>query len=130
MSREGINLFKTTTGMLINLHKSTMSPYLLREPEVRTLTNFFPAPVSDLQKGIKYLDFHLKPNNSRKSDWKWLIEKLEKRLQSWSNKWLSRVGRLMLVKSILEAILVYWMSIAWIPKGVLEKLRQICFTFL
>ena len=55
-----------------------MSPFLLREPEVRNPTNFFPTPVSDLQEGIKYLGFHLKPNDYRKSDWKWLIGKLEK----------------------------------------------------
>lgn len=48
----------------------------------------------------------------------------------WSNKWLSRVGRLTLVKSVLEAILVYWISIAWIPRGVLDKIRRICFSFL
>ena len=93
----GINLFKTATGMLIKIQKSTLTPYLLRELEVRILTifsQFFPAPVSDLQDGLKYLGFHLNPNDYRKLDWKWLIGKLEKRLQSWSNKWLSRAGRL------------------------------------
>jgi hypothetical protein len=34
------------------------------------------------------------------------------------------------VKSVLEAIPIYWMSLAWIPKGVLEKARRICFRFL
>lgn len=43
---------------------------------------------------------------------------------------MSRVGRLTLVKSVLEVIPVYWMSIAWIPKGVLENIGHICFSFL
>jgi hypothetical protein len=30
-----------------------------------------------------------------------------------------------MVKSVLEAIPVYWMSLAWIPKGVLEKLQNV-----
>ena len=25
---------------------------------------------------------------------------------------------------------MYWMSLAWIPKGILEKARRICFRFL
>ena len=25
---------------------------------------------------------------------------------------------------------IYWMSLAWIPKGVLEKVQRICFKFL
>lgn len=29
-----------------------------------------------------------------------------------------------------KTILVYWISLAWIPKGVLEKARRICFRFL
>jgi hypothetical protein len=37
---------------------------------------------------------------------------------------------LVLVKSVLEAIPVYWMSLAWILKGTLEKIRHTCFRFL
>jgi hypothetical protein len=59
----------------------------------------------------------------------WLIAKLEKRLNGWSYKWLTRVGRLVLIKSVLEAIPVYWMS-SWIPKGILEKERKFSFSYL
>jgi hypothetical protein len=83
-----------------------------------------------LKKDLKYLGFLLKPNDYRKTDWRWLIEKLEKRLKCWSHRWLSRAGRLVLIKSVLEAIPVYWMSLAWIPKGTLDKMRKLCFTYL
>ena len=36
----------------------------------------------------------------------------------------------MLVKFVLEAIPVYWMSLAWMPKGILEQVRRLCFSFL
>jgi hypothetical protein len=39
-------------------------------------------------------------------------------------------GRLTLKKYVQEAIPIYWMSLAWIPKGVLEKARHICFIFI
>ena len=68
------------------------------------------------ESGIKYLGFQLKPNNCQKKDYQWLLVKLEKQLQVWIHKWLSRARRLMLVKSVLEAILAYWMSLSWIPK--------------
>jgi hypothetical protein len=60
----------------------------------------------------------------------WLLAKLEKRLKVWSNKWLSRAGRLVLIKTVLEAIPVYWMSLSWIPKGILEKERRMSFSYL
>jgi hypothetical protein len=118
----GINLVKVSTGMQINLQKFTLSLMHLRAPYMRYLSTIFPVLATDILEGLKYLGFYLKPNDYWKLDWKWLIKKLEKRLQVWSNKWLSRAGRLTLVKSVLEAIPVYWMSIAWIPKGILEKL--------
>jgi len=31
---------------------------------------------------------------------------------------------MVLVKSVLEVILVYWMLLAWIPKGILEKSQE------
>ena len=43
---------------------------------------------------------------------------------------MSRAGRLVLVKAVLEAIPVYWMALSWIPKGILERIRRICFRFL
>lgn len=36
----------------------------------------------------------------------------------------------MLIKSVLEAIPVYWMALSWIPKGTLEKAKRPCFTYL
>ena len=58
------------------------------------------------------------------------MEKLEKRITNWCNRWLSRASRLVLIKLVLEEILVYWMSLAWIPKSILEKTRKICAKFL
>ena len=37
----------------------------------------------------------------------WLLERINKRIYSWSNHWLSLSGRLVLVKGMLEVILVY-----------------------
>ena len=42
---------------------------------------------------------------------------------------MSKGDKLTLVKSVLEAISVYWMHF-WIPMGVIEKIRKICFKFL
>jgi hypothetical protein len=93
--------------------------------ESLSITSRLPFRVFDLDEGLKYLGFQLKPNDYRKTDWLWLIAKLEKRLKCWSHRWLSRAGHLVLVKAVLEAILVYWMSLAWIPKGILEKVRRL-----
>ena len=43
---------------------------------------------------------------------------------------LSRGGRLVLLKVVLQSITVYWASIAYIPKAILTKKRKMCFLFL
>ena len=62
-------------------------------------------------------------------DWDWLIAKVEKRILNWSFHWLTKEGKLTLVKAVLEAIPIYWMHF-WIPMGVIEKIRNLCFRFL
>lgn len=83
-----------------------------------------------LEDPFKYLGFWMKPNAYRKHDWNWLLAKIEAIITHWSFKWLSRAGRLTLIKSVLLAILVYWAALTWIPKGILEKIGRICSRFL
>jgi len=128
--KEILELFSKATGMEINAGKSTLTTNLLRPFEEDELLRLFPYNTAGLDEGLKYLGFSLKSNLYLKRDWTWLIGKVEKRLNIWCHKWLSRAGRLVLVKSVLEAIPVYWMSLAWIPKGTLESIRRICFRFL
>ena len=72
----------------------------------------------------------LKPNGYCKQYWYWLVSKIEKIINSWSHKWLSRAGRLVLIKYVLLSIHVYWISLAWVPIGILNKIRSICSKFL
>jgi len=128
--KEILNLFSKATGMDINVDKSSITTNHLRPEEELEILENFPFKISDLDSGLKYLGFSLKANLYLKKDWKWLVGKVEKRLQVWSHRWLSRAGRLVLVKAVLEAIPVYWMSLSWIPKGTLELIRRIFFRFL
>ena len=76
------------------------------------LQGFFPLNTTGYDEDMKYLGFFLKPNDYHLQYWHWFIENLEKCLKQWSHKLLSSAGRLVLVKSVLEAIPVYWMSLA------------------
>ena len=116
--------------MQIHDKKLSLSTHLLIEEEWKAHNLFFLYERKTLDDGIKYLGFTLKPNDYRKEDWKWLLKKLDKRLNVWSHWWLSRVGRLVLVKLVIEVIPVYWMSLSWIPKGILEATRKLSSKFL
>eukprot|EP00253_Pinus_taeda_P033161 PITA_33161 len=123
-------LFMKATGMQINPRKSQIIVEGLNRQENEQFNLYFPYEMCNMVSPFKYLGFWLKPNDYRKEEWSWIIAKIEARIRHWSFKWLSRAGRLTLIKSVLLAIPVYWAALTWVPKGVLEKLRRICCRFL
>jgi hypothetical protein len=96
-----LDLFCKATSMIINLDKSTLSMWDIPEHEKGYFSQLFPYQVIDMDQGLKYLGFHLKPNLYKKGDWQWLVAKVEKKINHWCNQWLSRGGRLVLVKAVL-----------------------------
>jgi hypothetical protein len=83
-----------------------------------------------LSQGFKYLGYHLKPGATKSEDWCWLVEKFERKIGFWCNKWLSLGGRFVLVKTVLESLSIFWMSLERIPCNILAKLRKLSFNFL
>eukprot|EP00253_Pinus_taeda_P036198 PITA_36198 len=124
------DLFMKASGMLINSGKSQVCVAGFNRRECNAMTNLFPFQTQSLDSSFKYLGFWLKPDAYKKEDWNWLIAKIEARISHWSFRWLSRAGRLTLLKSVLLAIPVYWVALTWIPKGILEKIRRLCCRFL
>ena len=54
---------------------------------------------------------------------------MELRIKNWSFRWLSKGGKLILVKFVLEAIPIYSMHLRIIA-GIIDKIRKLCFKFL
>jgi hypothetical protein len=125
-----LDLFCKATRLEINMNKYCILTNGLSDDLLRRLEKLFPMKIEPLNVGVKYLGFYLKLNGYKTDDWTWLINKMEDRITCWCNRWIYRGGRLVLVKSVLESILVYWSSIAHVPKGILDRMRKCCYSFL
>ena len=64
------------------------------------------------------------------NDWRWLLNKFEKRISNWSYHLLILGGRLILVKVVLTGLFVYWLTLARMPQSILNFLRCTIFNFL
>jgi hypothetical protein len=62
---------------------------------------------------------HYRKLNSK--DWKMIEERIEKKLSSWKEKYLSVGGKLVLINSVLSSMLMFMLSFFEIQKGALEK---------
>lgn len=55
-----------------------------------------------------------------------LLDKVRKRIFHWSNRLLSLQGRIVMLKHVLRAILVFHLMSLALNKGNAEELEQIC----
>lgn len=79
---------------------------------------------------FKYLGLPIGVDPCKKSTWFPMVEKVRKRLSSWSGKYLSFGCRIVLIKSVLLSIPIYFLSFFKAPKGIISSLESFFKTFL
>ncbi|XP_075475599.1 putative mitochondrial protein AtMg00310 [Primulina tabacum] len=67
--------------------------------------------------------------NSKKLQFKHLVEKVVKRIQGWGNRWFSTGGKEVLIKSVLQAIPSFAMSCFKIPALTCDEIESECASF-
>jgi len=60
----------------------------------------------------KYLGFPILKGRAKRTDFLFIIDKMQKRLASWKNRLLNKPGRLALASSVLSSIPSYYVQIA------------------
>jgi ribonuclease HI len=127
---EVLQHFGAVSGLSINLSKSSVHYWGITDSELLHLKASIPLTFKHLSEGFIYLGFRMKMGRSSPGDWAWLVDIFVKKIGFWCNKWLSLGGRLILVKSVLESLAVYWMMLERIPTKIITTLRSLSFKFL
>ena len=79
---------------------------------------------------MKYLGMPLGTSYKTTSIWNLIIEKMEKRLSGWKQLYLSKGGRLILLKITLSSLPTYLLSLFTIPKAMAARIESIQRNFL
>ncbi|KAG6631973.1 hypothetical protein CIPAW_13G126100 [Carya illinoinensis] len=79
---------------------------------------------------MKYLGLSLGASFKASRIWDGVIEKVEKRLSGWKRLYLSKGGRLTLIKSTLSNLPTYYLSLFPLPVGVANRIEKLFRAFL
>ena len=93
------------------------------EVEVEELAGILGCKVSSLP--LHYLGLPLGSSYKDKTVWTNVIEKTERHLAGWKRMYLSKGGRLTLIKSTLSNLPTYYLSLFPIPKGIADRLEKV-----
>ncbi|CAM8986018.1 unnamed protein product [Rhodiola kirilowii] len=123
-----VSKFLECSGLSINFHKSILFTGGMGEGKVAWVegiigTKSFPLPV-------QYLGLPLTSKSLSRKDCDILIEKITSCLKSWSNRFLFRASRKVLVSSVLQAMVLFWARVCLLPKTVIQEVNAICAKFL
>ena len=78
---------------------------------------------------MKYLVLSLGANFMDKTIWNPILEKVERRLAGWKQLYLSKGGKVTLIKSMLSNIPTYFLSLFPILAGVAQRLEKLGISF-
>ena len=119
--------FETISGLRINLKKS----------EIISVGSITEVDLLALELGCKvgtlpssYLGLPLRAPHNSVAVWDGIEERFRKRLALWKRQYISKGGRITLIRSTMSSLPIYFMSLFWMPKWVRLRLEQIQRGFL
>ena len=119
--------FQAVTGLKVNVHKSEMVP-IGEVDDVHALAEILGCKVGELP--MSYLGMPLGASHNSPSIWNPILEKFERKLTRWKKLYLSKGGRLMLLKNTLSSLPTYFLSLFTIPTHMANKIEKLQRDFL
>ena len=119
--------FEAASELRINLAKSELIP-VGEIDNIEEMTVELGCRIGSFP--VKYLGLPLGARHKALSTWDGVEERMRRRLALWKRQYLSKDGRITLIKSTLASIPIYQMSIFRMPKSVIKRLEKLQRDFL
>eukprot|EP00253_Pinus_taeda_P033082 PITA_33082 len=123
-----LDLFAEASGLEINRDKSCVFIFNAVDQVKAHLIRLLGFRRGELPS--KYLGNILDFTSKKMKNWQGIIDKLSNKLANWAFRTLNIAGRIVLAKTILQAIPVYPLSIMAAPIGICIRIREIIRNFI
>ena len=112
--------FEEMSGMKINYQKSEMYVLGVSKEEEMRVANMMNCKVGEMP--FTYLGLSMSTKKIVMKDLCYIIQKVEKRMQSWKSGYLSYGGREIKINSCLSSAPLYAMGFYYLPEGFHSKM--------
>lgn len=113
-------LFEQLSGLKINFLKSEVFCLGKAVEQSDMYSEIFTCQLGVLP--MKYLGIPIDQTSLQNKHWKFLEDKIEKKMSGWQGKVLSIGGRTVLLNACLSSVPFYMLSFYRLPKGVCKRL--------
>ncbi|XP_016207963.1 uncharacterized protein LOC107648665 [Arachis ipaensis] len=115
-----LRCFELMSGLSINFDKSSLISVNCEKEWMTNMCGLLGCAEATLP--IRYLGIPLGANPRLVKTWKPIIDKVEDKLSLRKAKSLNKAGKLVLIKSVLNSMSVYYLSLYKMPKVVAERI--------
>ncbi|KAL9683236.1 hypothetical protein QQ045_015055 [Rhodiola kirilowii] len=120
--------FAICSGLTINYGKSMCLGVGIDAEQLQTFANELGCPMGSVP--LSYLGMQVGCNPGRLTTWKPILQKFKNKLASWRSANLSMAGRVVLIKSALSNLPLYYASLYKMPVMVAQVMEKIQRQFL
>ena len=119
--------FEAMSGLKINLNKSEITP-IGPVTNTKDLASKLGCKIGSLP--TSYLGLPLGSKHKALGVWDSVEERFRKRLASWKIQYISKGGKVTLIRSTLSSLPIYYLSLFRMPQKVCARLERIQRQFL
>jgi len=118
-------LFDEVSGLKVNFHKSLLTGVNIPLSWLSEAASILNCRTGTIP--FVYLGLPIGGDDRKLNFRKPVVERISARLSSWNNKFLSFGGLLVLMKSVLSSLPVYFLSFFKAPTGIISSIESIFF---
>eukprot|EP00253_Pinus_taeda_P034761 PITA_34761 len=119
-----LNCYCRVSGASINRNKSEIYGWNIGQQDLTSISNLIGFKGHAQWDKINYLGLPITIGINKRSLWTGIISKIKTKITGLGGHWLTKAGKLILIKSVLSALPIYQAAFLLAPKSVTDQISK------